>query len=115
MSYKSALIAAGADVLAFEQFGEYSGMWLAKVSYNGETGYIMDWFGSCTYCDDFEANFHLYDREETDEEYNKRLADFGKTYLDKILPAEHYLEMFDGWDDEEADASAWIKKIEGIE
>jgi len=33
MSYKSALEAAGAEVLEFAYFGEYSGFWYAKVNF----------------------------------------------------------------------------------
>ena len=119
MSYKSALIAAGAEVLEFGQFGDYSGIWLAKVNYNGETGWIQDWFGSCSYCDAFEADFcgRIWDNEESPEEYDKRLADFGMKYLGGILPAEHYLPNLDEdaeWDENYAEAAAWVRKIEGI-
>lgn len=119
MSYKSALIAAGAEVLNFEYFGSYSGMWFAKVRYNGEEGWINDWFGSCTYCDAFQREFDsCYDTEELPEDYDKRLANFGKSYLGGILPAEHYLPELDAnaeWDTDSEMAAAWIRKIEGIE
>ena len=113
MSYKSALVAAGAEVLEFGQFGSYSGQWFAKVRYNGETGWIQDWFGSCSYCDAFEADVG-YDYD--DEEYNKKLAEFGKRYLGQILPAEHYLPELDhnDWDSDATDAAAWIRKVEGM-
>lgn len=118
MSYKSALIAAGAEVLEFQEFGSYSGQWFAKVCYNGETGWVHSWYGSCTMCDQFQAEFDsCYDSQELPEDYNKRLADFGKTFLGGILPAEHFLPELDedsDWDEEDAEAAAWIRKIEGI-
>jgi hypothetical protein len=120
MSYESALEAAGAEVLAFAQFGSYSGQWMAKVRYNGETGYIQDWYGSCSYCDAFEAEFYRsYDM--TDEEYEKCLAEFGKRYLGTILSAQHYIDMYVKQDeqeyylsDQDNEALDWIRYIEGL-
>lgn len=94
MSYIDALKAAGATVHEFGQFGYYSGMWLAKVTYNGETGFIQGWWGSCTMCDAFQGEFDYGADSESDEEYQKRLADFGKNYLEALLPDEHYIKMF---------------------
>ena len=119
MSYRSALEAAGAEVLWFKEFGNYSGIWFAKVRYNGEEGWIKDWFGSCTVCDQFQAEFDsCYDSEELPEDYQERLANFGKSYLGGILPAEHYLPALDEYaeyDQDAEEAAAWIRKIEGIE
>ncbi len=108
MGYKEALEAAGCKVLAFEEFGSWQGTWLAFVEYNGEKGIVEGAFGSCSYCDAFEAEFDRYghepaivdgkyfvDRERdwpdnpcTKEEYDaavaaehQRLIDFGKSYL----------------------------------
>lgn len=119
MSYKSALKAAGAEVLEFREFGSYDGIWFAKVAYNGETGWVKDWFGSCTVCDQFQAEFDsCYDSDESPEDYDKRLAAFGVSYLGGILPAEHFLPSLDEdaeWSYESEEAAAWIRKIEGIE
>ena len=115
MSYESALIAAGAEVLEFAKFGDYSGEWFAKVRYNGETGWIQDWYGSCTMCDAFEAEFGYEYDEGAD--HKERLANFGKRYLGSILPAEHYLPKLDesaDWDGNAADAALWIRHVEGI-
>lgn len=115
MSYKNALTAAGAEVLNFEYFGDYSGQWFAKVRYNGETGWIQDWYGSCTHCDAFEAEFGNDYEEGAD--YEKRLANFGKPYLNTILPAQHYLPELDAesdWDSNSAHAAAWIRHVEGM-
>ena len=57
MSYQEALEAAGATVHAFEFFGSYQGDWWAKVTYNGETGWVHGSYGSCSGCDAFEAEF----------------------------------------------------------
>ena len=115
MSYRDSLEAAGAEVLQFAKFGDYSGQWFAKVRYNGETGWIQDWFGSCTMCDAFEAEFG-YEYDE-DADYEERLANFGKRYLGTILPAEHYLPKIDeyaNWDIESVEAAAWIRHVEGM-
>lgn len=112
MSYKSALIAAGAEVLDFAKFGSYSGMWFAKVRYNGETGYVKDWWGSCSYCDAFECEFS---DSYLSEDLDKRMAEFGKRYLDQILPAAHYLPQLDEeakWDGEAESAAEWIRDLE---
>ena len=118
MSYKSALIAAGAEVLNFEYFGSYSGQWFAKVRYNGETGWIQDWYGSCTYCDAFQSEFEGINGDAmTEEEYNNNLVAFGKRYLNNILPADHYLPKLDEdaeYDDDAERAAEWIRKIEGL-
>lgn len=117
MSYEHALKAAGAAVIDFEYFGEYSGQWFAKVSYNGETGWIQDWFGSCSHCDAFDAEFDFSEPDETDEVYNQRLAEFGRRYLGAILPAQHFLPELDEkaeWDGDAADAAVWIRKVEGM-
>lgn len=97
MSYKQALEAAGAEVLAFQEFGSYQGEWFALVNYNGEKQWINGWYGSCSGCDAFEAEFgygaeecdeHRYNRQDDCEdckaksaEYQQKLADFGRTYL----------------------------------
>ena len=77
MSYQEALEAAGARVEAFASFGSYQGDWVAKI---GHDRYIMGAYGSCSGCDAFEAEFGWGGDEEGD--YQQRLADFGRTYLD---------------------------------
>lgn len=86
MGYKSSLIAAGAEVIVFNSFGDYQGSWLAKVVYNGETGWVVGSYGSCSYCDSFQQEFdYCYEQEEN---YEERLALFGKGYLEGIIPQE---------------------------
>ena len=69
--------------------------------------------------DAFQREFDsCYDTEELPEDYQKRLAYFGKSYLGGILPAEHYLPALDEdaeYDSDAEEAAAWIRKIEGIE
>lgn len=101
MSYREALKAAGAEILEFQTFGDYSGMWVAKVSYNNQVGWIQDWYGSCGHCDAFQRDFSDSYRWTSDD-YRTRLAKFGKNYLDSILPAKHFLNMWEDvedWDD----------------
>jgi hypothetical protein len=119
MSYSDALTLAGGEVLNFRYFGSYSGRWYAQVSYEGEVGWVSDSFGSCTVCDAFQADLgHLSDHPD----YDKYVADFGRTYLEALLPAEHFLkELRDRLgeyagcyvDTEAEDAIEWIEKIEG--
>ena len=110
MSYKSAIEAAGAKVLEFSTFGSWQGEWVALVEYNGEVGWVQGSFGSCSHCDAFEAEFGYEDHE--DENYEKRLADFGKSYLDGLMTTELTAKYFDGaaeWDSESEDAAKWIR------
>jgi hypothetical protein len=104
VSYESALEAAGAKVLAFEQFGSYQGEWYALVEFNGERGWINGSYGSCSHCDAFEGEFgyswgseksadgrYLYpedDGHSRHAEYKAKLTDFGLTYLGTMLTQE---------------------------
>lgn len=93
MSYDSALEAAGAKILAYGSFGSYQGEWYAKVEYNGEVGWVEGSYGSCSGCDAFDAEFgyYWYDEDGSGEEkadYQLRLADFGKSYLDGLYSQE---------------------------
>jgi hypothetical protein len=99
MSYCEAMEAAGAEVLCYESFGSYQGDWWAKVTYEGNTFWVHGSYGSCSGCDAFEAEFwycnegtcdkHRYEDEQPScekcrvakEDFNTRLADFGKSYL----------------------------------
>jgi hypothetical protein len=91
--YCEAMEAAGAKVLAYESFGSYQGEWYAKVEYNGEVGWVQGSFGSCSYCDAFDSEFG-FDAEDAPD-YQERLADFGRTYLDTILPQQKQEELLD--------------------
>ena len=110
MSYREALEAAGAKVLRFEHFGSWQGEWVALVEYKSEVGWVQGSFGSCSYCDAFEAEFG-WDAEEEDD-YQQRLASFGKSYLDGLMTTEQTAKYFDGsaeWDTDSAGAAEWIR------
>lgn len=115
MSYREALTAAGAEVLEFKTFGSYSGRWYAIVRYNGETGVVADWYGSCTICDAYQAEFEqCWSDEDSAEEYEQNLAAFGGTYLDAILPPEHFIDDVrkdSEWDFDAANALEWLETV----
>lgn len=113
MSYQLSLETAGAVVHAFEEFGSYQGDWIAKVTYNGETGWVQGSYGSCSVCDALqdeigewgptqvgEARWGYFPdpasdqgtswmrRDATEDDVNAfriKLAAFGATYLDPLL------------------------------
>ena len=144
MGYKMCLEKAGANVLDFKKFGSYQGDWLAFVEYKGEKGIVQGSYGSCSYCDSFEAEFGYGSQPEmnggkfykngdtwdednacTEGEYNEalreyeeRLSDFGKTYLESngvpdLYKKEHYeqrlsrLDSDDWFDEEEKEYILW--------
>lgn len=72
MPYRSALEAAGYVVLDFAEFGSYQGDWLAHTT----QGIVHGFYGSCSGCDSFEAEFG-WRASESDPE---RLAKFGASY-----------------------------------
>ncbi len=88
MSYELALEAAGCEVVESQHFGSYQGDWYAMVIFKGEKGIITGSYGSCSYCDSFEAE--LGDCNPKDNDYNERLKSFGETYL-PLLPADHFI------------------------
>lgn len=131
MSYENALEAAGAKVIAFEEFGSYQGDWYALVEYNGEIGWVNGSYGSCSGCDAFEAEFGFsgysggdsfwdYEidqcRAPTDADraaYQAKLADFGKTYLDGMMTqeqAEQAVSQYMEWDSEAPAMLLFIRK-----
>lgn len=95
--YESALKAAGAVVHDYQSFGSYQGDWLAYVTYNGESGWVRGSYGSCSYCDSFDAEFQnsYLDDEESKGDMQRRLADFGRSYLD--VPMYTTKELIDGF------------------
>ena len=134
MSYYEALEAAGAKVFEFKEFGSYQGDWWAFVEYEGVIGWITGSYGSCSGCDAFEGEFwggyencdkHRWERDpdilsechncqSANAEYNKKLADFGRSYLsdmftneNAITEASRYIE----WDSDAVEMVAWIKAI----
>lgn len=123
MGYLEAMEAAGATVHEFKEFGSYQGTWLALVTYNGNTGWIEDSYGSCSGCDAFEAEGFGYeepvigktnwDRDtpytQADvDAYREKLAAFGRGYLERnFATLEEKLEEYRAkvakeyaWDDD---------------
>jgi hypothetical protein len=113
MSYRDALKAAGANVLAFESFGDWQGSWVALVEYRGERGWVQGSFGSCDHCDAFQAEFG-WDAEE-EEDYQDRLASFGESYLGGLQTTAQVLadhEANTSWDDEADQIIFWVRETE---
>lgn len=82
MSYDTALAAAGVEVVEYVEFGSWQGDWLCLIRDNGVLCVAEGTYGSCDYCDSFQNEFGYFDStEETKEEYEDRLADFGRGYL----------------------------------
>ena len=112
--YQQSLEAAGARVLAFEHFGDWQGSWVALVEYQGQRGWVQGAFGSCDYCDAFQAEFD-WDSDFACEDVQSRLAQFGRNYLDDLQTTEQVLSHYDphaDWDEESADAAAWVRETE---
>lgn len=119
-SYETALVAAGATVHAFREFGSYQGDWYARVTLaDGSTGWVSGAYGSCSGCDAFEREFeyasggqcaeHRYENDvpecpdcaEVRVEYQRRLGEFGQRYLDGLMTqeeAEARASENDDWD-----------------
>lgn len=110
-SYHWVLEEAGAKVLAFQDFGSYQGDWLAKVEYQGKTGWIKDCYGSCSGCDSFEAESDYEDR--TIQEWHDFAIEFSKKYLEEIRTFEEVLkecEKNTDWDLDAKEMVEWLKK-----
>jgi hypothetical protein len=106
MSYQEAMEADGAEVLAYQTFGDYQGTWIAKVKYGGVVGWVSGSYGSCSACDAFESEFGCSYEDEPD--YKDRLALFGRSYLQHMMTAEEAIkdaekDIIDEWDEEDAE------------
>ena len=106
MGYKEAMEAAGAEVLAYEEFGSYQGDWYAKIKFRDKVSWVQDCYGSCSSCDAFESDFQDSGHDCVDGEYNnplydeflddceecqivkKKLIRFGREYIDQDLTYE---------------------------
>lgn len=99
MGYQSALVAAGCEVLEFEEFGDYQGSWYALVRLNNEIGLVEGNYGSCSGCDAFEAEFNYND--DTKPDYQERLSAFGEGYLPALpidLRIDQLADSLKRWD-----------------
>lgn len=124
MGYSEALEAAGAKIIAFQEFGSYQGDWFAFVEYQGKCGWVQGSYGSCSGCDAFESEFsytpiscseHEYedksgldcsDCESVLADYKKRLAEFGASYLDGFQNQDEI-----EWDIDAAEELAFVKSF----
>lgn len=112
-AYHWCLEQAGATVHAFQSFGSYQGDWFAKVTYEGKTGWIHDYYGSCSGCDSFEAETGYSNR--TPEDWKQFASDFGKKYLNDLLTYDDVLAKArenESWDMEAADMIKFIEEAE---
>lgn len=112
MSYEQALEAAGARVLEYVSFGDWQGSWVALVEYQGQYGWVQGAFGSCDYCDAFQAEFD-WDSDFACEDVQQRLAQFGRSYLDDLQSTEQVLRQYDAdasWDSDSESAAAWVRQ-----
>jgi hypothetical protein len=111
MGYIKALRAAGAEILAFEEFGSYQGDWWAKVRYNDEIGWVHGYYGSCSGCDAYEAEFGW--GEDVTEE---KLSEFGAQYLGELYSqeeAENKCKEHLEWDLEAQPMFEWVVSQRG--
>lgn len=123
MGYSSALRAAGADVIDFKQIGSYQGTWGAICDFQGQRVLVTGYYGSCSGCDAFEAQFGYMDdspiQDEDgkyytnwykDEEITKEthdaiiekskqeLADFGMSYLRYPMTKDDVVKRIEYYD-----------------
>jgi len=127
MGYTEALKAAGAKVLLHKTVGSYQGEWVAVVEKDGEVKALHAYYGSCSGCDAFEAEFgydiHSYEshgdgtyfsnydegtwRDDCAEcqNFKAKLKVFGEKYLAEAVPVADLIVsigkdvMEYGWED----------------
>jgi hypothetical protein len=92
MSYEETFAAVPGVVVEWSHYlGSYQGRLICKLTVAGDEGprYVWDYYGSCSGCDSYEAEFGFRygDNEPTPEE----LAAFGKPYVDAALTLEEVL------------------------
>lgn len=132
-SYENALQKAGAEVVAFDSFGDYQGSWWAYVKYKGKEGWVHGSYGSCSGCDAFQAeigylshwvnedkDYHDYYDDEFPHagcdkctEAAEKIAAFGRSYLDDIVSQDEALKIASenlDWDMDAQEVVDFIKK-----
>lgn len=108
MGYRAAIEAAGAEVLDELSIGSYQGTYLFYVNYNGQKGVVEAWYGSCTHCDSYQAEFWW------DDPTPERLAAFGASYLSDIQKPEDLLKKYEKdakWDMDAEEAVSFLKRL----
>ena len=107
--YPHMLTLAGADVHFYEEDGDYQGDWVAKVTWNGTTGWVAGGYGSCSGCDEYQS---ITDWGNSKEDVKKELIEAGRMLLGGIRTAEETITGLDaGW---YGDLREVIKREEGI-
>ena len=87
MSYEDAFAAVpGVTVKWAHYCGSYQGRLIARLDVNGEERYVLDYYGSCSGCDSFEAELGYGDHTA------EQLADFGRPYVDAALTLDEVLK-----------------------
>jgi hypothetical protein len=122
MTYQDCLTAAGAKVLAYKEFGDYSGRFVAIIKQKGRRNpqVILGSFGSCSYCDELEARLNEAgyvdhdDRTTAEEAVYKKMGEelLAADPLGSEGPMTYELAIaalepdYEGSDDEKA--RAWL-------
>jgi len=83
--YVNVLEAAGDEIIAFEKFGSYSGMWAAIVKHNDKVAAVISDYGSCSGCDSYEMWAHYNPKTQAE------LMEFYKTMEYKYLSLDDAL------------------------
>ena len=112
--YQQSLEAAGARVIAFQEFGDWQGSWVALVEYQGQRGWVQGSYGSCDHCDAFQSEFS-WDSDFACQDVQEQLVQFGRSYLDDLLTTEQVLRQYDAdadWDSDSEAAAFWIRETE---
>ncbi len=131
MSYGYAMEMAGAEILAYDNFGDYQGTWWAKVNYKGTIGWATGSYGSCSGCDSFEGEFGSISHDHGDDYISgcdfdaltpdtceecaatqKRLIEFGESYLGDLLTWKEAIWLCSRNEDWDMEAKTVIDFIE---
>lgn len=132
-NYREALEAVpGCEVLDFQGYGSYGGKWAAQVRYQGQEGFVVSSFGSCSSCDSFDGNVrraegceeHLYMEEEGCPDcaqervlYRERLRVYGVGLLaGKVWTAEQVRAEYDPdpeYGGVEEEICRWVEERKG--
>jgi hypothetical protein len=93
-NYKTALECAGANVHCFESFGSYQGDWWAKVTYKEKTFWVHGYYGSCSGCDAFEAEFDYDAHVCGHDQYYYPISDGFRDGCEECQKVKHRLIAF---------------------
>lgn len=134
MSYKEALKLAGnTEVHLYEQYGSYQGRWLALVTHEGKTGWLIEYYGSCSGCDPFESKLGYSGHEHPDNKwfdpfwdekgfdsscgrctiFKKSVVEFAEGYFERIKTRKEALGELQRemeWDPEAREMIEFIQK-----